>query len=85
MPHRACGFDPATARAYLTRRVRALAVWMRRLAPLPAPPGWRHPFDPVDALARAILDEQPGGNAAAAWRVADADTGVAAPTPRSQD
>lgn len=65
MPHHARGFDLVTARAHLARHDRALAVWMRRLGPLPAPPGWRRPFDPVDALARAILYQQLSGKAAA--------------------
>ena len=64
MPHRVRGFDLARARAHLARD-RALAVWMRRLGPQPAPAGWRRPFDPVDALARAILYQQLSGKAAA--------------------
>ncbi|GAB3732350.1 DNA-3-methyladenine glycosylase [Luteimonas pelagia] len=38
---------------------------MKRLGPLPADPRWRRPFDPVDALARAILYQQLSGKAAA--------------------
>ena len=64
MPHRVRGFDLARAHAHLARD-RALAVWMRRLGPQPAPAGWRRPFDPVDALARAILYQQLSGKAAA--------------------
>ena len=37
---------------------------MRRIGPLPAPPAWRRSFDPVDALARAILFQQLSGRAA---------------------
>lgn len=38
---------------------------MRRVGPIPAEPRWRRPFDPVDALARAILYQQLSGKAAA--------------------
>lgn len=38
---------------------------MKKIGPLPAPPGWRKSFDPVDALARAILYQQLSGKAAA--------------------
>lgn len=38
---------------------------MRRLDPIGANPQWRKPFDPVDALARAILYQQLSGKAAA--------------------
>lgn len=38
---------------------------MRKLGPLPAMPEWRKAFDPVDALARAILFQQLSGKAAA--------------------
>ncbi|KAB7764607.1 DNA-3-methyladenine glycosylase family protein [Xanthomonas maliensis] len=65
MPHHARGFDVAGAYAHLARRDRALAVWMRRIGPLAAPAGWRSSFDPVDALARAILFQQLSGKAAA--------------------
>lgn len=58
------GFDVEAAHAHLRRRDRRLAAWMQRLGPLPAPPGWRKPFDPVDALARAILFQQLSGKAA---------------------
>ena len=37
---------------------------MRKLGPLPAEPRWRTSFDPVDALARAILFQQLSGKAA---------------------
>ncbi len=58
------GFDVADAYAHLARRDRKLGAWMKRLGPLEAPPGWRKPFDPVDALARAILFQQLSGKAA---------------------
>lgn len=50
---------------HLCRRDRRLGAWMRRLGPIPADPRWRRPFDPVDALARAILYQQLSGKAAA--------------------
>ncbi|MEN5426614.1 DNA-3-methyladenine glycosylase 2 family protein [Stenotrophomonas pennii] len=64
MPRFARGFDVEQAHAWLARRDRRLAAWMRRLGPLPAPEGWRKSFDPVDALARAILFQQLSGKAA---------------------
>jgi len=64
MPRYARGFDVGQALAHLQRRDRRLAAWMRRLGPLEAPAGWRRPFDPVDALARAILFQQLSGKAA---------------------
>ncbi|WP_374011967.1 DNA-3-methyladenine glycosylase [Pseudoxanthomonas koreensis] len=64
MPRHARGFDVEAAHAYLLRRDRRLATWMRRLGPLPPEPRWRRPFDPVDALARAILFQQLSGKAA---------------------
>ncbi|MCR6495703.1 DNA-3-methyladenine glycosylase [Thermomonas sp. S9] len=59
------GFDVEQAFAHLARRDRRLGAWMRRLGPIPADPRWRKPFDPVDALARAILYQQLSGKAAA--------------------
>lgn len=59
------GFDTDAAHAHLARRDRRLAAWMRRLGPIPADPRWRAAFDPVDALARAILFQQLSGKAAA--------------------
>jgi DNA-3-methyladenine glycosylase II len=38
---------------------------MRRIGPIEPDPRWRKPFDPVDALARAILYQQLSGKAAA--------------------
>lgn len=64
MPPWSRGFDADAAARHL-RRDRALAPWMRRIGPIPAEPRWRRPFDPVDALARAILYQQLSGKAAA--------------------
>ena len=64
MPRHARGFDVDAAFAHLARRDRKLGAWMRRLGPIPADPRWRRPFDPVDALARAILFQQLSGKAA---------------------
>jgi len=38
---------------------------MKRIGPIAPDPRWRKPFDPVDALARAILYQQLSGKAAA--------------------
>ena len=65
MPRWRRGFDIDEAGACLARRDRRLADWMKKIGPLPAPPGWRKSFDPVDALARAILYQQLSGKAAA--------------------
>ncbi|MFC0677437.1 DNA-3-methyladenine glycosylase family protein [Lysobacter korlensis] len=59
------GFDTAAAYEHLARRDRRLAVWMRRLGVIDPEPRWRKRFDPVDALARAILYQQLSGKAAA--------------------
>ncbi len=59
------GFDTEAAYEHLVRRDRKLAVWMRRLGPIAPDPRWRRSFDPVDALARAILYQQLSGKAAA--------------------
>ncbi len=59
------GFDVEAAFAHLCKRDRKLGAWMRRLDPIAANPQWRKPFDPVDALARAILYQQLSGKAAA--------------------
>ncbi|HEY1070884.1 DNA-3-methyladenine glycosylase [Thermomonas sp.] len=58
------GFDTEDAFAHLGKRDRKLGAWMRRLGPIEADPRWRQPFDPVDALARAILYQQLSGKAA---------------------
>ena len=65
MPRWSRGFDVDAAARHLRRRDRALAAWMRRIGPIEAEPRWRRPFDPVDALARAILYQQLSGKAAA--------------------
>ena len=64
MPRHARGFDVGAAHAHLSRD-RRLAAWMRRIGAIEADPRWRRPFDPVDALARAILFQQLSGKAAA--------------------
>jgi len=64
MPRFARGFDTEAAFAHLQRRDRKLGTWMRRLGPIAPDPRWRKPFDPVDALARAILYQQLSGKAA---------------------
>jgi DNA-3-methyladenine glycosylase II len=64
MPRYPRGFDADAAHAHLSRRDRRLGRWMKRIGPIPADPRWRKPFDPVDALARAILYQQLSGKAA---------------------
>ena len=59
------GFDVEAAGAHLARVDRRLGAWMRRIGPIGADPRWKKPFDPVDALARAILYQQLSGKAAA--------------------
>jgi DNA-3-methyladenine glycosylase II len=59
------GFDTKAAYAHLAKRDRRLGTWMKRIGPLGPDPRWRKPFDPVDALARAILYQQLSGKAAA--------------------
>lgn len=59
------GFDVDAAMAHVARVDRKLAAWMPRIGPLEPDPRWRRPFDPVDALARAILYQQLSGKAAA--------------------
>ena len=65
MPRHARGFDTEAAYAHLAKRDRKLAAWMKKIGPIAADPRWRKPFDPVDALARAILYQQLSGKAAA--------------------
>lgn len=65
MPRHARGFDTEAAFAYLGKRDRKLGAWMKKLGPIEPDPRWRKPFDPVDALARAILYQQLSGKAAA--------------------
>ena len=59
------GFDTAAADEYLARRDRRLARWIERIGSIAPQPQWRGRFDPVDALARAILYQQLSGKAAA--------------------
>ena len=65
MPRHSRGFDTEAAFAHLSRRDRRLGAWMKRIGPIEPDPRWRKPFDPVDALARAILYQQLSGKAAA--------------------
>lgn len=65
MPRHARGFDTEAAFAHLARSDRKLGGWMRKLGPIAPDPRWRKAFDPVDALARAILYQQLSGKAAA--------------------
>lgn len=65
MPRYARGFDTQAAYDHLTRHDRKLAAWMKRIGVIEADPRWRKSFDPVDALARAILYQQLSGKAAA--------------------
>ena len=58
------GFDTDAAHAHL-RGDRRLARWMEKIGPIAPDPRWRKSFDPVDALARAILYQQLSGKAAA--------------------
>ncbi|UYB51245.1 DNA-3-methyladenine glycosylase [Xanthomonas sp. AM6] len=64
MPRYSRGFDTQAAYDHLRRRDRKLGAWMRRIGPIAPQPGWAKPFDPVDALARAILFQQLSGKAA---------------------
>src|SRR5262245_5385255 len=59
------GFDTDQAHAHLSARDKRLGTWMKKLGPIGPDPRWRKPFDPVDALARAILYQQLSGKAAA--------------------
>ena len=65
MPRYARGFDTQAAYTYLSKRDRKLGAWMQRIGAIAPDPRWRKPFDPVDALARAILYQQLSGKAAA--------------------
>lgn len=65
MPRYSRGFDIEAAAADLGRRDRRLGTWMKKVGPIGPDPRWRRTFDPVDALARAILYQQLSGKAAA--------------------
>lgn len=65
MPRYRRGFDTDAAYDYLAKRDRKLGAWMKRIGAIAPDPRWRKPFDPVDALARAILYQQLSGKAAA--------------------
>lgn len=64
MPRHARGFDTDAAFAHLAKRDRKLGTWMKRIGAIEPDPRWRKSFDPVDALARAILYQQLSGKAA---------------------
>jgi len=64
MPHYPRGFDTQAAHDHLTKSDRKLATWMKRIGYIATEPRWRKPFDPVDALARAILFQQLNAKAA---------------------
>ncbi len=65
MPRYSRGFDTDAAAAHLAKRDRKLGAWMKKIGPIAPDPRWRKTFDPVDALARAILYQQLSGKAAA--------------------
>ena len=65
MPRHSRGFNTQAAYEYLAKRDRRLGAWMKRIGAIDADPRWRKTFDPVDALARAILYQQLSGKAAA--------------------
>ncbi len=64
MPRHARGFDTEAAARHLARD-RRFASWLKKLPAIEPDPRWKQPFDPVDALARAILYQQLSGKAAA--------------------
>lgn len=53
------GFDVGKAHAWLARRDRKLAGWMRRIGPLDY--DFEARFEPVDVLARSIIHQQLSG------------------------
>lgn len=67
MPNRfsSRGFDVHAARQHLSQQDAVLGEWLERLPPIAAQESWQTPFDPVDALARAICYQQLSGKAAA--------------------
>ena len=64
MPRHARGFDTEAATKHLSKD-RRFAPWLKKLPVVEPDPRWKKPFDPVDALARAILYQQLSGKAAA--------------------
>jgi DNA-3-methyladenine glycosylase II len=64
MPRHARGFDTEAATKHLARD-RRFAPWLKKLPVVEPDPRWKKPFDPVDALARAIHYQQHNRNAAA--------------------
>lgn len=64
MPRHPRGFDTEAAFVHLGKHDRKLGTWMRKIGPIRGDPRWRQPFDPVDALARAIIYQQLSGKAA---------------------
>lgn len=76
MPRHSRGFDTEAAYAHLAKRDRKLAAWMKKVGAIAPDPRWRKRFDPVDALARAILYQQLSGKAAATI-VARVETAIA--------
>ncbi|MCX7562466.1 DNA-3-methyladenine glycosylase 2 family protein [Xanthomonadaceae bacterium XH05] len=58
------GFDVHAAHSHVARD-RKFARWLTKIEPIAPDPRWQAPFDPVDALARAILYQQLSGKAAA--------------------
>jgi len=77
VPRFSRGFDTDAAHAHLVKRDRNLARWMKKIGPIEPDPRWRKAFDPVDALARAILYQQLSGKAAATI-VGRVETAIAA-------
>ncbi|MCY7355769.1 MAG: DNA-3-methyladenine glycosylase [Lysobacter sp.] len=65
MPRHSRGFDTELAFAHLCKRDRKLGTWMKKIGSIAPDPRWHKSFDPVDALARAILYQQLSGKAAA--------------------
>jgi len=64
MPRHARGFDTEAATKHLSKD-RRFSPWLKKLPVIEPDPRWKKPFDPVDALARAILYQQLSGKAAA--------------------
>ena len=75
MPRHARGFDTEAATKHLSKD-RRFAPWLKKLPLIEADPRWKKPFDPVDALARAIPYQQLSGKAAATI-VSQVETAIA--------